>query len=459
MAIVKVKAGSPTTGVVTTPEMIDEPTKSIFTEVVPEVSVASLLQYVEGYPWTVDLFCQYVNKDNTLENYDPSAPNLTVPYYSVNDCILNVSSPLSSSYDNSTGVTTISGSAIAPYGVKPNAGDIFIAKVDTGEDAIFMINSVTRKTHRKETLYDVNYNLVSYLSSDPQLLINIKKRVQDTYFYNKDFGIRSNQVMVQPSVKEAKDRLTKLLRESQQYYFDTFISDAEGGLYIPGTEDRLYDPVLIQFLSRTVDLSNYSDRPFTIETFGNNPYIVQRNFFTAFLERNVNAILRMNKTYGFVRSGALPNMARLGTVFHTGTAYVLYPTVPMTNQDIGTTPDAGVVCADLKYTKLKTTKNYSLAPLTVQTVNNNNATTPKNLLHELFIDDYYIVSKNFYDYLNDNTKFADISYMEFLMSKFIKQEAISKEDLVNAFENYHQFSLLHQFYLLPVLWVMTKINL
>jgi hypothetical protein len=76
------------------------------------------------------------------------------------------------------------------------------------------------------------------------------------------------------------------------------------------------------------------------------------------------------------------------------------------------------------------------------------------LLHELFVDDYYIVSENFYRYLEDNSTFPDISYTELMIAKFVTGKAIAKEDLAILVETYKEWSLLHQFYLLPVIWTM-----
>ena len=168
MALVKLQPDSPAVdNIKTLPEVLREENKSVFTTLFPEAKGDLLLKFVEGYPWTVNYYGQLVNDANTLEHVDPGTPALLQPYYYVADMVIQVSTPLSSNYDESSGVTTVTGAALFPFGIKPNQGDAFIASVDSGEDAIFVINNVFRKTHRKGSLYEVNYSLYKYTSQDP----------------------------------------------------------------------------------------------------------------------------------------------------------------------------------------------------------------------------------------------------------------------------------------------------
>lgn len=455
MGIVKLQPDSPVVSQTTTPSTIEEPNKSIFTALVPESKITSLLKYVEGFPWTIDYYGQLLNVNNTLENFDPSTPNLSQPYYKVNKLILQVSSPLSSNYDQTTGITTITGSAVTPYKITPNVGDVFIAQVDSGEDAIFLITSVSRKTHRKDTLYEISYSLYSYTSNNPGFITTLNGRVNDTYFFNKDSNFFNRDVLIKPSTQEAIERLKAFLHESQTYYFSTFAQKKTGSILIPGIDHTLYDPNLVNFISKIVDYSVLINSPFHQYTYFNK-YIDQQSIFDLLISGSSSLLPVINKTYNFLPSSLTSNKARFGSIFHAGVDYILHPTNPNTNADI---KEMSFLNTSEFINSVKTYKNYSSnSPLTIQTTNNNNI-YEKNILHELFIDDYYVVSKNFYDYLEDNSKYENISFIELLIARFIKGEAIAKEDLALAVEKYHSFSLLHNLYLLPVFWLMIKANL
>lgn len=438
---------------VNTPSTISVPSKSIFTSLVPESKIVSLLKYIEGYPWTVDFYGQILNVNNTLKHFDPSTPNLTQSYYKISKLILQISTPLSSSYDQSTGITTITGTAIVPYGITPNVGDVFIAQVDSGEDAIFIINTVSRKTHRKNTLYEINYSLYSYTSVNPNFITTLTSRVNETYFFNNDLLTSSNKVLIQPSVKEAIDRLKAFLYSSQDYYFNTFAKKQTGSILIPGIDYTIYDPLLLNFISKIVDYSTLVNTPFYKYTYFSN-YIDQPSIFDALINQSITQLSVINRTYNFTSSSSLKNKTRFGTIFHAGIDYILYPINPNTKTTIGeeeSTPSF--------ISTIKTSKNYSTSSSMIIQTTNNNTIFNKPLLHDLFVDNYYVVSKNFYNYHSNNSLYSAISYIELLIYRFISKEAIAKEDLVLVTERYHNFSLLHQLYLLPVIWLIVKANI
>lgn len=453
MALLKLNPDSPAVdNTKTLPEVMKEENKSVFTTLYPESKVTSLLKYVEGYPWTVNYFGQLVNEANTLENLDPGMPALLQPVYSVVGMILQVTSPLSSNYDDTSGVTTITGSALFPYGIKPNQGDSFIGTVDSGEDAIFVITNVFRKTHRKDALYEVNYSLYKYVSQEPGTLVTLGNKTQERYFFNKDTNFFNRDLLITAEVKEARERLTRYLRESEDYYFNTFAQNNAGSLFLPGTEDAYYDPHLMNFLTKIVPYSRLIQYPFFKYTF-RDKYAEQKTFFDMLLARNITFHRTINKTQGFVNSAAMHGSTRFGTAFHAGVDYMLYPKTPDRKTDIDKFSIQDPV--DVFKTGYLTEKNYELVPITIRTKNNDTEYV-KPVLHAMFEDNFYVVSENFYSYIQDNTTYADTSFVELMIYKFLKSEAIAKEDLVVLMESYQQWSLIHQFYILPVMWLIIR---
>ena len=448
MSIVKLKPDAQPPIQTTLPDTIQAPNKSIFTTLLPEAKIHSLLKYVEGYPWTVDFYGQILNRNNTLEHFDPSTPNLTQPYYKVSKLIIQVDSPLSSSYDQTTGITTITGSALAPFGLIPNVGDLFIAQVDSGEDAIFIITTVARKTHRKDTLYEISYSLYSYTSARPEFLQTLSERINEVYFFNPDTNFFNRDVLLKPSVKEAKDRLTRFLHESKDYYFSKFLDTRLGTLVIPGMNHSLYDPHLINFLLKTVSFSSLLKNNFFIHNHS-DVQLNQPSIIHCLLTCSRNNLNTVNRTYSFIPTNMLANRARFGTLFHAGINYTLYPTDPDTRTFYNIPRTRGG--AETLPNILTTRNNTGINPIISLTSNNNQIYT-KPLLHELFKDDYYIVTENFYSYLNRGEGYDELSYIELLISNFLQHKAIPKEDLAITVERYDEWPLIHQVYLLPVLW-------
>lgn len=425
----------------TSPEAMMEPNKSTFTSLFPETVSKTLLKYVEGYPWTISYYGQLLNTNNTVERFDPSTPNLNQSYYLVNDMLLQVSSPLSSSYEQATGVTTITGSGLTPYKVTPNVGDVFIANVDSGEDAIFLVTSVTRKTYRKDTIYEIDYSLYSYTSTTPDFVTRLSERVQDSYWFNKDTDYFNRDVLIKPSVKEAIDRLRLFVKESKELYFRKFSVRGNGGIIVPGLREKLYDPHMVSFISKTVDNDTLVTNHSKTYSFS-DPYIEQPTFLDMFLSRNINldTVINPRQVFTSVIDLQVSN-PRLGYITHTGMDAILYPVGP-SNKVYGFDP-VGVVNIYNPKNDINT-NDYNRD---IAVTGNNSNVFSKPLLHHLFMDDFYIVSENFY--LGENT-----SYIEDILYKFITREGIAREDLAIACEDFRSWSDIHQFYLLPLLWVM-----
>lgn len=447
MGIVSLKPNTDNinTNINTLPEAIQEPHKSIFTTLVPESRVLTLLDYVEGYPWTVDFFGQILNDNNSLQHFDPNIPNLTQPYYKVNKLILQVSSPLQTSYDSATAITSVSGSALTPYKIKPNAGDVFIAKVDNTEDAIFIINNVERKTFRKDTLYEISYTLYTYTSVNASFIDSLERRVQQTFFFNPDSNFFNRDVLLKPSVKEAMDRLEHFAFTSTKEYFDTFIQPIMGNLAIPGTLGRYIDPILINFILKTVNYTHNNLIKITTVDFSRYSMYNQKNIYDVILNRDKSILPDVSKKYRFIATLFLNNKVRLGTPMFINIDYVIAPyeidiSLNIANLDIYPLDPDTVAYPITKHNSNDYNRN-------IQTLT---GTMP--LLHGIYEDGYYVVSKNFYEYLE--TGRGSISYIEFLIYKFISNEAISKEDIAIAVEDVNKWSILHKLYLLPVLWLM-----
>lgn len=453
MAIAKLQPDATVSKQTTAPTAIPETPKSIFTSLIPETKVASLLKYVEGYPWSVNYYGQLLNSNNSVEHFDPSAPNLTQPFYKVNGMVIQVSSPLSASYDEAKGVTVITGSALMPFKVIPNVGDLFLAQVDNGEDAIFHITSVVRKSHRKESLYEVNYSLHTYTSEDPNFITILESRINETYFFNKDSNFFNRDVLIKPSVKEARDRLHVFLTESKQFYFSSFINPRTSSLLVPGHPSTLYDPVLTRFIAKTVELSNFPSTSLHQHAYSSQE-LDQMSILDCMVKRQLPHPTQMNQTFNFISSYSLPKRARLGTVSFNGVSYIIYPTNPNHSYKTGTVDVIEQECINT----IKTDINYRQIDELVIETKNNDQVYSTFLLPELFVDDYYIVTENFYKYFNDKTVYEELSYIEILLYKFFKQEPIAPEDLAVCVERYHDWSVLHKFYMLPVMWLLIKAN-
>jgi hypothetical protein len=459
MGIVTLRPDQPPNQV-TTPEVTVDQEKSNFNSLIPESSVIAVLKYPEGYPWTVDYYGQIINENNTLNTFDPNIPNLVNPYYKIKQLILQVTTPLNSSYDSATGVTTITGAAITPYKITPNPGDVFLAKVDTAEDAIFIITSVNRKTYRKDTLYEITYTLSFYKSSNPLWMDNLEARVQDVYYFNPDTNYFNRDHLITPETKEAQDRLKALVHTSKSYYFSKFFDTETSTLVVPGQEYKLYDHRLIKFILKTNDVLEHPNlSKMYVNNAYDNYYMNQESILDLLFRRDLTYLPLIAKQHKFISTSYFRNIPKLNNLLSIGIHYCLYPIDANKKTQYNNRPYYLEDTDDTvnPYTTYNHTvdnnNNFILSNIPVTTL-----TGTKNTIHEVFLNNYYIVSENFYNYVNDQsaTNANNISFIELMIYKYLKKEAITSKDLYFCIKSYQLWDDITQFYLLPVLWYLSK---
>jgi len=429
----------------TTPITIKDNEKSNFSVLVPETSYLSLLQYVEGYPWTVNYYGQILSESNTLNHFDPTLPNLNQPYYLIKNLIINVSSPLSSNYDQSTGITTVEGSSLLPYGVIPNVGDLFSARVDNEEDAIFIITNVIRKTYRKDTLYEINYQLHFYKNTDPDFYDKLNASVTEKKYFNaRSYSLdpMHRNVYVTEQKKEAIERLDGFIRDSKAYYYSRFFDQKHRTLLLPHEEYSFYDPKFIDFVKKTVDhLPN-----FALYHTSNDKMIHYPSIFDAILQRSQSIMRSCVRRYVFVNSEYLSMNYRLGTLRAIGIDYVLYPHPEEPYVKINQYPTQYIY--ESEYHDPYTEENSKGYEATVKL--ELGGISEMRQIHDLDMTSY-LVSESFYNDL-------PTSFIEHLILKHIHSEPLAKEDVLEALRDYYKWPVMQQFYFLPLIWLMDKIS-
>lgn len=234
-------------------------------------------------------------------------------------------------------------------------------------------------------------------------------------------------------------------------YFDTFYQRHTGTILLPGVMDRVYDPYLMAFIAKTVSYE-------VIEPGGMHQhslfdrYAKQPVFWEVLLTRNPRKLSTINKKVAFVGAHSVRNQGRLGTAFHAGLDYVAQPTEPNRVNDIGVyTPELAP-----EWSRGFATQENAFVYEEFIKTGNNQTDLDKPLLHPLFELDYYVVSENLYIYNQTGMGAENLSYVEWLLMRFIRSEALSKGDVAAALRSYDSWSPLHQLYLLPALWQVVK---
>lgn len=434
-------------------EEITAPRESTLTALTPDVEAGYLIKYISGFPWTVRYFGQIVNDNTPLNHIDVKEGSLAKSYIDINNLTIMVQDTITHSYDVEQGVSTLSGSSVAPYGVRPYAGDVFIANVDHGEDVVFVVSNVERLSLRKDSLYLFSYNSLAWVNDNKEFLDKIVTSINETVYYDNGPDSRSGNLFLNSEEKYNKDYLKDFIYDSQNYYFTMFKQRSTASLIIPGQEYNIFDKIMNDFLSKTINRSVY-------DTFYTHDYSnYQQAYFTeTILDAIINKVLpisgkRYTRKVLFNSVKAYFNRASMMSPGFSGMEYI---SMPDTNRD-RFTKDRERAITESDAIDIRTDKNYDDASsyMTVM-VDPNGSKSVKRNLPTLLDDDYYIVTKAFYTYITSKTGIEELSTFELMLYRYLNGDEIAIKDIVNLINGWQDWSYLHQYYVLPVIWVIIK---
>jgi hypothetical protein len=130
MAIAKFKPGARPSVEPNLPKLAPKEYKSPVRDekVVP---VNKLVAYVSGTEWSTNYYSQLTAKSNDLREVDPGEHPVYQQYTLINNYSIRVTNALESTYDNTTGISKVSGSGTLFSFIIPNVNDYFTS--DAGQ--------------------------------------------------------------------------------------------------------------------------------------------------------------------------------------------------------------------------------------------------------------------------------------------------------------------------------------
>lgn len=214
--------------------------------------LANILQYVEGSKWSVVYYSQILGKDSELQPQDPNLSPVYQQYLRIEDLELRVTSALSFSQDTEVNFSVLEGESTVLPGLKPNKGDMFVADIGDGREAIFVVTEVNSKSFMKDALYSISYEVVDYSDKNTARLQDLENKsvrrtrfVKEFYHYGQNPLITDDEYLARVDLLEAKRQLI-------QQYFADFMSVEENTLLVPGQAKPTYDPYLTEYISKLI---------------------------------------------------------------------------------------------------------------------------------------------------------------------------------------------------------------
>lgn len=415
-----------------------------------QVPVVSLLSYVEGSPWQVkSYFRQVLGQHNDLKEIDPGLSPEFQSYHRINQLELRMQDELSSSTDNDTQRTTVTGAALVYGFIQPNVNDYFIANTSYRRDSLFRVTNVDRLTWRRESVFGIQFQLVDYTDNLTNELADFKRKTTEEYFFDRE---RLMEGLI-PYLKTEDYKLVHDLRDARQrlgsYYVNTFAVTSSHTLVIPGQSNRIYDSFLIDFIMMTMGFTEFP-RLLHVKQLpkSGDPYLEQPQFWQAIVERDPNHIEFGNKQMGIVSTSGFFANSYIKTMYSARMDNVVYPINPDESAHSGDELcKVASFCGAIKPTTAaqgKTT-DYSTMSFTLAT-GDTVAAYPKVLQ-----DDYYVLSEAFYEKQDSR-----LTLLEIMVRDYLESKTLDRKQLSFMISIYPKMERLEQFYYGPLLLCLMR---
>lgn len=411
------------------------------------VPLSSLIAYIEGSPYICDYYRQVVAEGNDLREIDHGQANIYQQYERINKLEIRVSSALNSSYDSNTGITSVTGAGIIYPFMIPNIADYFTSDAGNNRQGLFRITNVERRTFNRDSAFYVDYELVGYIDAVQALYDDLTSKVIREYHFSKERLLEGLQPVLRTQQYQQLDSLSAIEYEITNFYFKTFLNREYMTLLIPGQTLAIYDSLLTDFIFKIVDSFKYYEmRTLRQYSIDNNPFLKQPQLWDLLIRKDFNGLASCNQKMSQVTKYAFNPNGFIHGIYFTNVDAIVYPTTPDLTALLQSHAEARVV--NLEVLDEPTNVHGTLADLISNQYNAGTTTYP--YIHTVTVDDYYVLSSDFYN------QTSNMSLLEILVKDYIKQQTINIDYLLALCNHYTTWGRLEQFYYIPLLILLIK---
>ncbi len=414
-----------------------------------EISRDSLITHISGIALVCDYFALVVNKDNALYSQDVGQSGSTQQYSRYNNFEFRQKGSLNDDQDDTDKVFVVRGTGVVHSGLIPNEGDMFTADVGDGRRGVFNVTRSQRLSIFSDSVYQIEYSLMYFVTDKPNDYKDLEKKVVKTMYYVKDRLDYNDSPFLADDEYNFYRRLGGFYHEISRNYFAWFFSKEFAAYVIPGQTSPTFDYFLYKAL-RVIfreDPHQVLVKHQAINIMDDD--LIERGFdlFSVLLERSASKFEICDRRAGLVRTESFSYEGTTTNIRYTGIRYLVYPVTTEARTDEG-------------YNRLNhTVWETQLYPTP-------NKTDPEILLKELAafsfgdkivplikpvtIDDYYILSEDFYK------RGDDLSVLEAQTLLYIDGKPCEATSIRLLCENYRYWPRLEKFYYLPILLILIQ---
>ena len=414
----------------------------------------TLTAFPAGQRWDTDFYTQVQGRDSAAASFQEDLPPALGQLELIKGMELVVTQPLSHSQssDDNRGWETTGSSTF--YNVRtPNKGDVFIADIGNGMNALFQVTDSKRNTIYPEAGTEISYRATRALN--PKTMKALKEKTVKTWIFDRENmrnGVRAllseEEVGVIRRLGRAYDRLAHLyLRD----FYDTDIKTLlVPGQYKKGEYKPTYDPYMTRFIRATLDTRAFP-KVLQITELGvaHDEMSNQLSVFDAVLRMDFSLLYSVSKFAGVSPIHSFRARPLMNSIFFSGVKQVVtMRDIPYSVDTWDKYPHAykDLVKADTRQTGID-----EILPILDLTDNDKILGHDIPLIHRVVVDPFYIFSEAFYE--NKPGK----SVLETLLYNRLDSETTDLEKLAEVAENAVRWDNLERYYYVPFVLALIKL--
>ena len=174
----------------------------------------------------------------------------------IRDFELRLQNELSYDFDADENISSVESSAATWPGFEPKVGDAFFYELRNGNIGVFVIGSVQRAVLGQETYHIINFTLQQLL--DKVLRDKYISGTTDVYYFDKKKFLVGSTSYLTSNDYAIKNRLLDLRPAIINRFVEEYYDPTLGSFIRP---DNVYDPYLVEYWKRKVNIYENETRP------------------------------------------------------------------------------------------------------------------------------------------------------------------------------------------------------
>lgn len=406
---------------------------------------SSILTHIEGSSWVVDYYAQILDTDSNLSGQQYTKNPVYQSYKKIANLELKVKTALNTDQDDANKEMNVTGDAVLYPSIIPNEGDMFVADIGEGKSAVFRITSSKKNSIFKEACYDIAYVLDTD-NNDKKL--DLEQKTSVVYYYHKDYLLNGSNPLILKNEMDTLLNLKKVYDIMLYQYFRRFFSHEFKTLLVPSQLMPTYDSYLTSYVLSMFGTQEAHELAY-IRALNMDEDRVAKcdSIWSALKFKDISLLNTAFTKAGLISSLAFSRTPTYNGIRYSGVGAVVYPKNPYVTVDGSYVNSVKTTSSELQ----ASTDSATASNVLVRAVNLRNLDSDLgDNLYPVTVDDYYVLSANFYN--NTNTQ----STLETAVTAYINNNQVDADQLYNTAKNFHTWGSLEQFYYLPI--VMTLIR-